>query len=215
MAGPTPRSVRTSDLKSRFVHVAQTSIYQVKIQPPPKVTSFLNGGDRSFNYSSDGEDIELRCSSVSLPGTNFFTQEQKNDYSGVTEKMPYRRTYSDLSFTFFVDRKYDVFEMFDGWIDYIAGYTQNQSEMGNRYLSYRVNYPNDYRSDAVYVTKFEKDVGSENNSSKNDQIAVEYNLIGAYPISINATQIGYERSEVLKYTVNMNYLRYVRRRFKV
>jgi hypothetical protein len=105
--------------------------------------------------------------------------------------------------------------MFDGWIDYIAGYTQNQSEMGNRYLSYRVNYPNDYRSDAVYVTKFEKDVGSENNSSKNDQIAVEYNLIGAYPISINATQIGYEKSEVLKYTVNMNYLRYVRRRFKV
>ena len=48
MPGPYPNSVKTSALKSKILHVAQTSVYQVKVQPPVSVLSFLNA--RNFNY---------------------------------------------------------------------------------------------------------------------------------------------------------------------
>ena len=41
MAGPRPNKINTSTLKSRILNIAQTSVYQVKLQPPSSVTSFL------------------------------------------------------------------------------------------------------------------------------------------------------------------------------
>ena len=59
MPGPYPNSVKTSALKSKILHVAQTSVYQVKVQPPISVLTFLNA--RNFNYYADGENVELMC----------------------------------------------------------------------------------------------------------------------------------------------------------
>jgi len=214
MAGPTPRGIRNSELKSRILHVAQQSVYQVKLQPPAEVVAYLNSGSRGLNYSQSGEDVELMCSDVQLPGSDLITHDVTNDYAGVDEKLAYRRSYTNVAFTFMVNRRYDVIEMFDGWIDYISGMSEDQTQFANRYASYRVAYPNDYRSDGVYITKFEKDVGSDNASSYTDRMAIEYNFIGAYPISINPTAVGYGNKDVLKYTVNMNFIRYVRRRYQ-
>ena len=65
-----------------------------------------------------------------------------------------------------------------------------------------MNYPNAYKTDALYITKFEKDV-------KN---SMSYQFIGAFPISIAATPVSYDQSDILKCTVSFSYMRYLRKR---
>ena len=144
MPGPRPTRVRTSDLKSRFMNVAQTSVYMVKLQPPSAVTSFLQ--EQGFNYNLAGRDVELMCSQAQLPSQNLSTHEANNDYTGVNEKMAYRKQYDDVSFTFNVNNRYDVIQMFDSWIDYIAGQTESNRDYLSPYATLRNNYPNKYKS---------------------------------------------------------------------
>ena len=77
---------------------------------------------RNFNYYADGENVELMCSAASLPGVNLFTHEATNDFTGMSEKMAYRKDFGNtLDLTFMVNNRYDVIELFDGWVDFIAG----------------------------------------------------------------------------------------------
>ena len=206
MAGPRPSVVSTGFLKSRFLETAQTSVYMVKVQPTSSVMGFLSRGSRGVNYNSqDGTNIELLCRESTLPGQSLATADQPNDYPGVTEKMVYRKIYDDRTdFTFYVDKKYKVVEFFEGWIDYCAGQgtTYGRDDYQSRSAYYRMNYPNAYKTDGLYITKFEKDV-------KN---SMSYQFIGAFPISIAAIPISYDQSDILKCTVSFSYMRYLRRR---
>ena len=160
MANITPRPYRTSELKSRITNLAQTSVYQIKIQPPPAVFQFLKESGRGFDYVRGGENLELLCDSAVLPGSSFATHEPTNDYAGVTEKMAYRRMYDGtLDLSFMVDRNYNVIEMLDGWLDFISGVgiTGSRSAYKSRHVNYRMTYPEQYRTE-LYLTKFEKDV---------------------------------------------------------
>ena len=103
MPGPLPNSVKTSDLKNKILNLAQTSVYQVRLTPPPSVSRFLQ--NRRFVYQ--GSDIELLCSDTALPGNSLATHETNSDYMGVTEKMAYRRLYDDtIDMVFYVDKRY-------------------------------------------------------------------------------------------------------------
>ena len=53
MAGPLPNKVNTTVIKSRILNLAQTSVFQVKLQPPPDVVSFLSDTDADISYSQD------------------------------------------------------------------------------------------------------------------------------------------------------------------
>ena len=211
---PQPTNVKTSDLKSKFLQVAQTSVYQVKLQPPAAVASYL--ASRNISYGDAGEGIELSCTETSLPGHSLQTLDVTNDYIGVSEKMAYRKMYDrEISFTFNVNYKYDVVQMFEGWIDYIAGHQGDPSRYIDRYASYRMNYPTDYRSDNVYITKFEKSVGNEiaekdtTQTRENQRYKLDYTFVGAFPIAIVPSKVSYDKSQVLSYTVNLDYIRYV------
>jgi hypothetical protein len=210
MPGPYPNSVKTSALKSKILHVAQTSVYQVKVQPPVSVLSFLNA--RNFNYYADGENVELMCSAASLPGVNLFTHEATNDFAGMSEKMAYRKDFGNtLDLTFMVNNRYDVIELFDGWVDFIAGQNTNNIGYENSAVSYRMNYPNSYRS-PIHVTKFEKNATAERRKSISDSYQLRYTFIDAFPTSIAPTSVSYEASNVLKYNISMSYTRYIRER---
>ena len=207
MAGPVPSKISTSFLKSRILNIAQTSVYQVKVQPPPSVIDFLNQSPRKVSYDSDGVDIELLCTATTLPGQSLATHDQPNDYPGVTEKMVYRKIYDDRTdFTFYVDKKYRVIEFFEAWIDYCAGQgtTYGRDDYINRSAYYRMNYPKYYKTDSLYIAKFEKDAGWTN--------VMDYRFIGAFPISIAATPVSYDTSDTLKCTVSFSYMRYLRQR---
>ena len=93
MANVTPTPYRTSDLKTKISSLAQTSVYQLKMQPPSRVSSLLRESDRGLDYNRFGENIELLCESAVLPGSGTATHDVTNDYAGVSEKMVYRRMY--------------------------------------------------------------------------------------------------------------------------
>ena len=203
--GPRPNRVSTSSLKSRILHLAQTSVYQVKMQPPSTVVAFL--GERNFNYYGDGQDVELKCSEATLPGTSLATHDVTNDFAGVTEKMAYRRIYDEtIDLTFYVDNNYDTIEFFDGWVDYIAnGSFTDRGTMKDPTAFYRMNYPDTYKSN-IYLTKFEKDVG------RNRSKQLNYTFVNAFPISVGAMPVSYGPSDTLRCTVSFSYMRYIRER---
>jgi hypothetical protein len=205
MTGISPRHYKTGELKSLLLGegLAQTSVYQIYITTPPAADLIFF---KDFNLSEKSR-FNLLCCDAVLPGTSLATHEVTNDYSGVTEKMAYRRIYDDsLDLTFYVDNKYKVISYFDRWMDYITGkgttFASNIYENPNAY--YRMNYPNLYRSN-ISVTKFEKD------NSKSLQPTLTYNFIGAFPTNIISIPISYNSSDLLKCTVSFTYMRYVRK----
>ena len=209
MAGPRPNKINTSTIKSRILNLAQTSVYQIKMQPPAAVRNFLNDSDPDFDYGTDGLDIELLCSSASLPGQSLATHDMTTDYPGVTEKMAYRKIFDDrIDFTFMVDKDYNVIQFFEGWINYITG--QGTTFTNDEYLSrsryYRMNYPRNYKTDTLYISKFEKDALG---------YYLTYQFIGAFPISIAPTAVSYDATASLNYTASFNYMRYVKTRSEV
>lgn len=203
-AAPRPTPFSVSQLKSRVLDLAQTSIYTVRLGQPPGL-----GVLGEFENVS-GEDIfnmELSCNATNLPGSALATHDVTNDYPGVRERFAYRRIYDDtIDFTFYVDKEYKVVEYLDSWMKLVTG--QGTTFSSDDYLDsskyYRMNYPSAYRSDGLYITKFEKDTSS----------SMTYQFIGAFPINLSAMPVSYDASEILKCSVSYAYTRYIRTRNK-
>lgn len=213
MPGSPTKPYVVRDLKARLMRPALTSHYICKFDPPESVNKWMSGRFRSGfpgeNYydSTTQELIELSCSEASLPGSSLSTNEVNDDYTGVTQKLAYRRLYDNTAdFTFYVDRDYKVINFFEGWLSYITKeeYSiQGNSVIDNNY-SYRVRFPNTYRSRNLYIIKFEKDTGRPEVRQ-----SLQYRFIGAYPISINSMPVSYDQSQLLKCTVSFTYDRYL------
>ena len=224
MGNIRPRPYKTSELKTRITHLAQTSVYQLKIQPPTGLFSLLRETGRDLDYNRAGENIELLCDSAVLPGSSFATHEPTNDYAGVTEKMAYRRMYDGtLDLSFMVDRNYNVIEMLDGWLDFISGVgiTGSRQSYKSRHVNYRMTYPEQYRTE-LYLTKFEKDVSYPDEFSNTVARSTPerpkqllYTFVGAFPSSVTSTPVSYGPSDVLRVNVSFSYMRYVRERKNV
>jgi hypothetical protein len=205
--GPIVSIVENFRVKSILLNPALTSHYICKFKPPDAASSFFQSQEGPFpgaNYliRPNQELIELSCSEASLPGSSLMTNEINDDHTGVTERHAYRRQFDDrLDFTFYVDHDYKIINFFESWISY-CGKEDNQPDLNNRNYFYRFNFPDDYQTDDLYVTKFERDVFGS---------ALEYRFIRAYPINITSMPISYDASQLLKCTVSFTYSRYVRR----
>ena len=203
-AAPKPNSISITDIKSRVLNVAQTSIYTVKLGQPPGLSNF---GEFEGVSSNDISNLELSCAETSLPGSALATHDVTNDYPGVRERFAYRRIYDEtIDFTFYVDKEYKVVEYLDSWMKLVTG--QGDTFSSDEYLDptryYRMNYPSSYRSDALYITKFEKDTKD----------SMTYQFIGAFPLNLSAMPVSYEGSDVLRCSVSYAYTRYIRTRNK-
>ena len=218
MAGPTPRSYNTSEIKSRLLNVATPNTYMVKFTPPSEVQSLM--AERGVNYSSNGETFELACLGISTPDTSFLTHSVQADYHGVTQEIPYRRGYSnEIELRFLVDNNYDILEFFESWVDWMSGVgtrgTTNDFNYGS--MNYRASYYNDYITD-LYLTKFEKDVSIDSRiiNSRQSKKAIEYRMIQAYPKAINSMELAYgPASGPLELSVTFGYTRYTQKRISV
>ena len=202
MAGPSPNKLSISTIKSNLLNLAQTSVYQVMLTPAPGLSSFAEfRGITGLDISK----IELLCSDTNLPGSSLATHDVTNDYPGVTEKFAYRRIYDEtIDFTFYVDSEYKVVEYIDTWMNYVTGQgtTFGNVDYVDRTKYYRMNYPNLYKTNGLYITKFEKDTGN----------SMTYQFIGAFPVNIVSMPVSYEASNILKCTASFSYIRYVRTR---
>jgi hypothetical protein len=195
---PKPRPVKLSEVKEKLLRPSLTSNFQCWFNPPEAVKKYY-----------DAELISLLCSEASLPGSSLATNEINDDFTGVTERFAYRKQYDDRAdFTFYVDYgrqsgSYNLILFFEEWIRYAVN--ESATAEDNNYF-YRVNFPDGstgYRSQAIYINKFERDF-------KGDYL--EYKFLKAYPISMMSMPVTYDSSELLKCTVSFTYTRYVLRR---
>lgn len=210
MARPTPQIKSVDQLKANILSPATTSNYICRF-------AFPSGGGKEFTDLYKGanqELLEISCSEASLPGASLATLDIDNSFHGVSEKMAYRKIYDDRAdFTFIVDRDYFAIKYFEKWISFIVGESNDVNVPASipaivqDNYSYRVKYPEEYRTDQLYITKFEKDHFASSKIQKTTTLV--YKFIGAYPISIVSMPISYDQSQLLKCTVSFTYLRYV------
>ena len=200
----------TNQLITRLMQSATTSNYFLSINAPAPVLTYIErkkriGIDRNFK-----ERINLSCIDASLPGSSFATHDVKSDFMGVSEKMAYRRMYDEqMSVSMIVDPEYRTLHFFEGWMDYIAG--KEITDRGNNETykkstnGFRMNYPdgdNGYRSKSVIeLYKFEKDISTRQ--------SIKYTMVEGFPISMNAMEISYGPTDLLRLTVNFSFVRYV------
>ena len=85
MAGVRPEKLTVSNIKSRLLNVAQSSLYRLTIPVPQAVRNTIPLDNLDY------DNINLLCSEATLPGSSLTTHDVTNDYHGVTEKMAYRR----------------------------------------------------------------------------------------------------------------------------
>ena len=195
------------EIKDKLLRPALTSHFVCEFRPPEPVVTFLETRGKSgfvgAPYSEQNQELfTLSCTEASLPGASLATIDIENDYHGVSEKHVYRRLYDDRAdFTFYVDIDYKIIHFFENWISYCVGEDDIERQQTTNY-SYRVRYPKYYKTNQLYITKFER---SQNISSR----VLQYRFMNAYPISINSMPVSYDTSQLLKCTVSFYYSRYV------
>ena len=212
MPAPNPQKKSVAQIKSTLLRPATTSHFQCWFNPPQAVrdwTATKESAGIGKRYDDNfAEFLSLHCSEASLPGSSFATHEVNNDFTGVTERYAYRRLYDDRAdFTFYVDHDYTVLNFFENWMTFIAneqvsnGVERRPEFDRTRFdYHYRMNYPKDYITDAIYIHKFEKDYRGR---------YLRYRFIKAFPISINSIPVSYDSSTLLKCTVSFTYQRYI------
>ena len=213
MGIPSIKSIQPSKAKDLFGNLSQTNQYQVSFTLPGAVEShaerkFGVTGPNKFLIDAGG----LLCADASLPGSNLATVQVNDNFMGISQEFVHSRVYADLNLTFYVDNDYTNLRIFEAWIDYITsgsevlGNGDNMSELSLNYYR-RMNYPEKYKAQTMYITKFEKNIGSS--EIQNQGSRLDYLFVNAFPKIINATPISYGGADILKVGVQFNYDRYI------
>lgn len=153
-------------------------------------------------------EVGLLCSDASLPSSSFATAEVKDNFLGITQEFAHTRLYTDADFTFYVDRNYNLLRVFEGWMDYISGGSEEAQSAKPGYYR-RMVYPDSYKISTLSITKFEKDY-----KIRSSPVLV-YNFINAFPKTLTPVPISYGSADILKVTVTFNYDYYITRKRSV
>ena len=98
---------------------------------------------------------------------------------------------------FYVDTDYKSLKFFEHWIEYMNSGSRIEGEaadpLAHGYYA-RMRYPVEYKCDETRIVKFERDYKNY----------TEYKYIGLFPITLNATQVSYQGSQLLRATENLH-----------
>ncbi len=181
--------------------LAQTNHFLVTISSlTPEVESYL----QSFSNASDfrrflAERGGILCSDASLPTSSYATAEVKDNFMGIPQQFAHTRIYTDIDFTFYVDEKYTLLKIFEGWMEYISSGANTFMEQQTKSFYRRMRYPDSYKCNTLYINKFEK----------NFKRTLRYQFINAFPKAMSSVPVSYGSAEILKVTVSFNYDRYI------
>ena len=191
-----PTRKKISQFKPLITNLAQTSHYQV-------IFGGLNGplmsylAERGVDTRFITESAGLLCSSASIPGSSLATADINGNYMGVQEKMAHTRIFTQMQLEFYVDSDYRMLKFLEHWMEFIASGSEKDSSL--REYSYRMRFPDEYKSNATKIIKFDRDHRRE----------VEYNFIGLFPINLSSLPVSYDSSNILKVSIAFNYERYI------
>ena len=194
-----PKYYPINSIRSKFQTVAIDNKYQVFMEPNLNVYNAAAhiGIPRRFV----DEDLGLYASEAVLPGSSFADVEVSGDRQGITERMPFKRIYDDVTITFMVDRNYKVLKYFEAWLQLINPlHGDADGKARNQVMT--LNYPKKYKCN-MSVVKFNKDYFRRGGAY------VYYCFIRSWPLSISSIPVNYESGSILKLNVTFRYERYV------
>ena len=145
-------------------------------------------------------EMGILCFDASLPASALATAEVKDNFMGVPQEFAHSRLYTDIDFTFYIDKDYTLLRIFEGWMDYIT--SGAEPEIGDdlkKPFYRRLKYPDTYKVSSMYISKFEKNLDR----------ALTYQFINAFPKSITPIPVTYGSADLLKVSVSFNYDRYI------
>ena len=146
-------------------------------------------------------ELGLLCSEASLPATSFGTLEVNGHFQGRTEVFAHTRIYPSLTLSFYETLDHKTLMFFEGWQKHI---TEEGVGEGDPTHYYRMRFPNEYKCDNIYITKFEK-----NYSGLGYADTLTYQFMRAFPKNVSSVPVSYGQSEFTKVTVEFAYDRYI------
>ena len=194
-----PTNYPINMIRSRFQTVALDNKYQIFIEPNFDVYDAAAAAGIEKRFID--EDLGLYVSDSVLPGSSFADIEVSGDRQGITERMPFKRIYDDVTFSFMVDRDYKVIKFFEAWVQLINPlHGQVDGKANNQVMTLR--YPKQYKC-TMSVAKYNKDYFESGIGF------LYYCFIRAWPLSISSTPVNYDSGSILKLNVTFRYERYV------
>ena len=199
-----PRILTIDEVKPLIGNLATNNYYELQFGGLSlSLSSYLlrRGVDRTFT----GGDFGLMAYDAQLPGTSL-ADIQSNNFQGVTENFAYQKAYQDLTISFYCDSEYRGLKFMEHWMEYVV--SGNGTSAFNNYASsgysYRLRYPEEYKSNQTTLVKFDRNV----------QKYYEYSFIGLFPKSISPTPVSYgakggQLGNILKINCTFKYDRFI------
>ena len=194
-----PNYYPINTIRSRFQTVALDNKYQVFMEPNLNVYNAAARVGISRRFID--EDLGLYASEAVLPGSSFADVEVSGDRQGITERMPFKRIYDDVTLTFMVDKDYKVLRYFEAWMQLINPLHGHVGGKANNQVM-TLNYPKDYKC-TMSVVKFNKDYFRRGGAY------IYYCFVRSWPLSMSSIPVNYDSGSVLKLNVTFRYERYV------
>ena len=201
MAESVVKRITIPEAKTLIGPLAENNHYLVTFSTlSPQISDYL----AKYSGVSNLKDFLSRkagilCSNASLPATAYATGEVKDNFMGIPQQFAHTRIYTDIDFSFYIDKDYTLLKIFEGWMEYMSS-GSNASVKQNEIGYYRrMRYPDTYKVSSMYINKFEKDYKK----------AIRYRFVNAFPKSMTNVPVTYGPAEVLKVTVSFNYDRYI------
>ena len=193
--------ITMTDAKVKFGNLSLNNQYQVHFAGfNSSIQNYIRNNLGILNADDFiSREMGILCFDASLPATALATAEVKDNFMGVPQEFAHSRLYTDIDFSFYVDKDYTLLRIFEGWMDYIT--SGAEGEVGDLQKPYyrRMRYPDTYKVSSMYISKFEKNLDR----------ALSYQFINAFPKSITPIPVTYGSADILKVSVSFNYDRYV------
>ena len=195
-----PRLLTLDDVKPLLGNLSRDNYYQVQFGGLQlDLQNYLTSRGVGSFFTAD--DMGLLCYQAQLPGASLAGTESTN-FHGVTETFAHRRIYTPLSLNFYCDDEYRALKFLEHWMEYsISGNgTNGANGYFNKNYSYRMQYPDLYKSGSTKIFKFEK----------NFTRFMEYSFYGLFPINLSSVPVAYsDRSDITRVTCEFRYDRYI------
>lgn len=200
-----PRILTLEDVKPIIGNLSRDNYYEMRfggLSAPLLEYVGARGVDQQFIAGEFG----LMAYDAQLPGTSL-ADIQSNNYLGVTENFVHRKQFSDLSISFYCDDEYKGLKFLEHWMEFVVsgnGTGRVVDGYADPNYSYRLRFPNEYKSNSTTILKFEKNV----------QRVLQYSFLGLFPKSIDAVPLSYgakggSLAGITKISANFKYDRFI------
>ena len=195
------QKITMTDAKLKFGNLSLNNQYQVHFAGfNTSIINYLRNNLGILNADDFiSRQMGILCFDASLPASALATAEVKDNFMGVPQEFAHSRLYTDIDFTFYIDKDYSLLTIFEGWMDYITSGAEREVDDLQKPYYRRLKYPDTYKVSSMYISKFEK----------NADRGITYQFINAFPKSITPIPVTYGAADLLKVSVSFNYDRYI------